>query len=240
MRRAIAAGLAALLLAPGLAGAQAPALALKPQDVDVVQAPTVESRFDYFPAQARQQRIEGRATVACTILETGALSACRVVSEEPAGQGFGAATVRLGEEQVKVAKTARDGSPTAGRTFQFARIWALRGGPATKSTMPLDQGRKRDDGLVQKWTQLPRIDHVMHCFRTAMPKAEAVTFVFACKSTTSGKLEACRVVKNSRAEDPRYEKAGLCAIEAARIQVTGADGQPVAGADVDVPFGFTR
>ncbi|HEX7945301.1 MAG TPA: TonB family protein [Phenylobacterium sp.] len=48
-----------------------------------------------WPAEAARAGIEGEATAVCEVGVKGVLSACRVVSEHPAGQGFGAALLSL-------------------------------------------------------------------------------------------------------------------------------------------------
>ena len=48
----------------------------------------------YYPQRARDQEVDGRATIECTVTANGSLTSCSVVSESPAGAGFGEATVR--------------------------------------------------------------------------------------------------------------------------------------------------
>ncbi|MCG2662815.1 MAG: energy transducer TonB [Brevundimonas sp.] len=50
---------------------------------------------DDFPARALEREISGSATVECTARSNGSPANCRVVSEEPAGMGFGRAAVRV-------------------------------------------------------------------------------------------------------------------------------------------------
>ncbi|MBK1968261.1 energy transducer TonB [Brevundimonas diminuta] len=48
-----------------------------------------------FPQRALDRGVGGSATVECTVTPSGRPEACRVVSEEPSGMGFGAAAVRI-------------------------------------------------------------------------------------------------------------------------------------------------
>ncbi|MEJ8405642.1 energy transducer TonB, partial [Brevundimonas vesicularis] len=50
---------------------------------------------DDFPARALEREISGSATVECTARSNGSPANCRVVSEEPAGMGFGRAAIRV-------------------------------------------------------------------------------------------------------------------------------------------------
>jgi hypothetical protein len=49
----------------------------------------------YYPDVAMRMNIEGSATVRCVIKPAWRLDKCAVLSEEPAGWGFGNATVRM-------------------------------------------------------------------------------------------------------------------------------------------------
>lgn len=88
---------------------------LEGADVDVTLR---KSSSKFFPAKTDGPR-EGTATVLCTITAKGELSDCAVQSERPAGFGFGAATVQLATEIIRIGPKAKDGSPTAGRRFLF-------------------------------------------------------------------------------------------------------------------------
>ena len=73
--------------------------------------PTDLDRF--YPARALQRGMEGRAVLDCRVSATGALS-CVVVSETPAGWGFGQAALRIAGEYA-MEPAMRDGQPTVGR-----------------------------------------------------------------------------------------------------------------------------
>jgi len=59
----------------------------RPPAVDVVQF--------FYPAEAMKKKITGRVIVSCRISEAGTPQNCRLVSETPAGQGFGEAALKL-------------------------------------------------------------------------------------------------------------------------------------------------
>ncbi|OYW79426.1 MAG: hypothetical protein B7Z26_08115 [Asticcacaulis sp. 32-58-5] len=57
--------------------------------------PTGEAALNYYPARALDQEIEGEALVECTFNASGKITACAVLTENPARYGFGQATVDL-------------------------------------------------------------------------------------------------------------------------------------------------
>jgi len=82
--------------APGTLDELGPAQALvadrhadwrRPPAVDVVQF--------FYPADAMRKEITGKVIVSCEISEAGVPQNCRLVSETPAGQGFGGAALKL-------------------------------------------------------------------------------------------------------------------------------------------------
>lgn len=156
MRGASILGLAAgavLAFAAGAAAQSESEGPLMPADVKFKRMPNFGATAFYFPSNARMKRIEGRATVICRVQPDGGLGDCAVTAEAPDGEGFGEATRRLAGEEIVIEKKARDGSPTAGRLFQFTRIFALPGAAGTKQTMPLDLGEVGEDGLRRRWIQ---------------------------------------------------------------------------------------
>lgn len=69
-----------------------PAVAARPE---WAERPTGGDIARYYPAQARRNGVEGRATISCSVQASGALSACTIVSETPPGMGFGAAAIAM-------------------------------------------------------------------------------------------------------------------------------------------------
>lgn len=60
--------------------------------------PTKAEIMSHYPREALAQGVSGRATVECEIVANGLLDRCRVVDEEPAGQGFGEAAIQVAFE----------------------------------------------------------------------------------------------------------------------------------------------
>jgi TonB family protein len=129
-RRAAGVALAALV---GLAGAGAvwaaearPAHAItKP---DWAAKPTADDMARFYPAAAAAANLGGRAIINCRVLTTGRLTTCKVVSESPGDQGFGAAALQVAEIFQMRPKTL-DGKPVAGGEVTIPLVFAV--GPKT-------------------------------------------------------------------------------------------------------------
>ena len=65
----------------------------------------------YHPPEALRRGVSGTAVVSCRILESTSLDQCRVLSETPAGQGFGAAGVAAALAEYRFRPAMIDGRP---------------------------------------------------------------------------------------------------------------------------------
>ncbi len=59
------------------------------------QKPDGDDMSSFYPPRAARQDINGRARIKCLIAADGRLADCRVLSEAPQGEGFGAAAIAL-------------------------------------------------------------------------------------------------------------------------------------------------
>lgn len=119
--RAVAAAVVLCALAgPAFAQAPAPASAA-PERItkpDWASKPSAE-QFDFvYPTAARQAGREGRATIECVVAASGHLKDCRVISEDPEGEGFGPAALAMAWEFKMKPKTV-DGRPVEGGTVRI-------------------------------------------------------------------------------------------------------------------------
>jgi len=83
-------------------------------------APSARDMAQFFPPRAREDEIEGSATVECTAARSGAV-ACKAVTENPPGYGFGDATVKLFQAGAKLAA----GTYHKGDRMRFTYGWRL-------------------------------------------------------------------------------------------------------------------
>lgn len=78
-----------------------------------------------YPRRALERGLGGRATVQCTVLSSGRLGDCDVISEYPRGAGFGRATVEIAERGMQLG--GLDGAPlpeaVIGDRLEFPLTW---------------------------------------------------------------------------------------------------------------------
>lgn len=99
---------------------------------DWIVRPTAQEVAAAFPPRAKGA---GKAVIACRVTAAGTLEACEVASEEPAGQGFGAAALKL----APAFRMAPD-SAVAGASVQVPVVWAV-----AKTTRPGPKGIRKQD-----------------------------------------------------------------------------------------------
>lgn len=101
-------------------------LAIASQPAEITQPSWARVPRDlarFYPHGALRQNVEGRAVLDCLVSTTGAL-ACAIVSETPAGWGFGAAALQIAGEY-RMRPAMRDGAPVEGR-YRMAVPFDLR------------------------------------------------------------------------------------------------------------------
>ncbi len=78
-----------------------------------------------YPAQAVKDKVEGQATIYCDVSATGQLVRCVVLSESPAGYGFGAAAVALYQAHCHVDPATVPGGIKPGAHRKITTRWQL-------------------------------------------------------------------------------------------------------------------
>ena len=96
---------------PAPALARLPDPITKPKWARPDQAPATAF---YYPAHASAAHIQGRAVVRCQVDPMDRLADCQILSEEPAGEGFGAALIKL-TKIMRLQHLDGDGKPVEGR-----------------------------------------------------------------------------------------------------------------------------
>ena len=62
--------------------------------------------------------VSGKAEISCTVMASGKVANCNVISEDPSDQGFGDAALKL-SKLFKMRPQSRDGVPTSGGTVRI-------------------------------------------------------------------------------------------------------------------------
>ncbi|HEY8571657.1 TonB family protein [Phenylobacterium sp.] len=199
-----------------------------------LKKPTAEDLLSVWPAEAARRGIGGKATVACTVTAQGALRDCKVVSETPAGSGFGAAAIAL--------------------TPQFLMKPATKDGIAVASEVRIPINF--DNGMRGSMNRLPqRLDAFQTRLITNMPWIEAPTVADvravlppAAKTKTARVTLDCRVAKDGRLtgcdaarEEPSgqgFAKAAKALVGKFRAPTDDGKGGSLVGAHVHLPFTF--
>lgn len=72
----------------------------------------------FYPQRALGGGVSGFAVVSCTVGGGGELGGCAIWGEQPRGEGFGAALLRIAQ-YMRAAPTSASGAPTPGRTVRL-------------------------------------------------------------------------------------------------------------------------
>jgi len=79
----------------------------------------------YYPRRALERGIQGRVQLTCSVNAQHRLASCVVLQEDPAGWGFGDASMRMAQREFRVNPQTVDGQPTDGGTITFPIRWRM-------------------------------------------------------------------------------------------------------------------
>ena len=91
---------------------------------------------DFYPAEAKRAKVEGRAVVECVVQRNYKVADCVVLGEAPVNQGFGAAALRR-VMSLEVRPTRASGE-TAGRKVRFPVYWSAGDSRSNRVDMQRD------------------------------------------------------------------------------------------------------
>jgi hypothetical protein len=166
-----------------------------------------------YPVAAAQAGVSGAVKLRCSAGATGALQSCAVVSESPAGQGFGAAALSLTAGMALKSKAA-DGTPIAGRNL----IVPVKFEPAL--LQPITTITNPD------WLRLPTQDELARYFPAG---AHGVA--------TRGLMDNCQATSETPTGHG-FAQAAVAMTELFMMRPMTVDGLPVGGGAINIPIKF--
>ena len=216
--------------APAAPSAPAPA---KPAPAAQPAPNAAEAALVFYPTAARAAGIEGSATIRCGHNEHLAVKGCVLVSESPAGQGFGAAALAMAAQapdNPKLNFPDEPAKPPAEVTIRFT----LRP-PAISPDITRMAHTVSQPGVVTK----PTAAQIQAAYpERALDNQIEGAAAMDCTVMADGKLTGCRIA----GEAPAGFGFGQATLDLAgdfMMRPRAVDGEAVSGATVRVGINFT-
>ncbi|HZZ88999.1 MAG TPA: TonB family protein [Caulobacteraceae bacterium] len=195
-------------------------------------APQEDPSVAFYPAAARAAGIEGQAVVRCQRSIHVALTGCTLVSETPAGHGFGAAALAMAarsQENPKLDEPGEAARPAQDYTVRFGLHPPLIDPDLTGMAHMVEQ---------PKIVTQPTFAQLQAAYPTrALANQVSGAAAMDCVVTAAGKLTGCRIA----AELPTGYGFGQAALDVApdfALKPRLIDGDPSAGAVVRLAVRF--
>jgi TonB family protein len=225
-----------MIVAVAAAGfAFTPALA-QDRDPDWLKKPSAEDLFSVWPTAAWERGEGGKASIRCTITIVGALRGCTVLSETPAGSGFGVAALALAPQFV-MRPAMKDGKPVEAQV-NIPIAFAAPGKRLGSRLLGQEGGQQVRMIRNIRWLEAPSVADVQ---AAEPPKARADKttghVALQCALDKAGRLGDCETT----AEEPRGYGFGAAArrlLPKFRGPEKDSQGGSIAGARVQVSFTF--
>ncbi|MBV9995457.1 MAG: TonB family protein [Caulobacteraceae bacterium] len=196
------------------------------------QAPPRYDILAYYPPAAKSGGVSGSATLSCGLTEHGGFTGCNLVSEDPAGHGFGAAALAMaakavGDQGVELPPDRR-GPETV--TFRFT---------ASPLSIQPDVLNHRPAVITHPdWVHQPSADDVTEYYPAAAVRTSmGGRAILECGVGIDELLEYC-VVREETPEGYGFGDAALRLSHLFKMRPMTRDGVPVAGAKVVIPIHF--
>nr|WP_272886973.1 TonB family protein [Phenylobacterium aquaticum] len=182
-----------------------------------------------WPHDAAQVGAGGKALIGCKVTERGLLNSCVVLSESPAGAGFGAAAVMV-SSQFLMKPAIRNGKPVESEVripITFPSYEPPQGGVEGRMLLP-----------VALLTVAPTYAQVVEAYPAkARAKGAGGRAALSCNVRSDGQIQYCTVLT----EDPGGLGFGAAAKSLAplfKAPTTLADGRSTRGAVMQISVVF--
>lgn len=207
-------------------------------DPEWLRKPSYEELEAAWPYDALRRGQGGEAVIICTVTVQATLEACEVDSEEPEGQGFGAAALLLVPSFV-IKPGTLDGRAVSTRV----------GIPISFSTQAWRTGSRIERGSVNArrievvtepvWEQAPDFAELM----AAWPERATADFghvAMRCRITSEGRLGRCEVLTETPVRQGFADAARKVLAPKFRMRVSPDTAEKIDGAYVNLPVRFVN
>ncbi len=219
--------------APASAPAAPPPSAPLPASLTRPQVNLTDPVLGFYPAAARAAGVEGQAVINCKRDEHLALTACKLVSEDPAGQGFGAAALAMAAKSPQNPRLLlKDAAaePASDTTIRFT----LRPPYVTPDVTRMAHIVKSASIVTQPTNAQIQAEYPPRALDNQVEGGA----VIECVVTPTGKLAECQVYD----EQPTGYGFGQAALDLAAdflLKPRLIDGEAVGGSPVKISVNFT-
>ncbi|HEX2815469.1 MAG TPA: hypothetical protein VHN39_03685, partial [Phenylobacterium sp.] len=191
-----------------------------------LQAPSYADMAAAYPKKAREGHLSGHVTVDCSFTNLGFLSDCMTISEEPKGQGFGAAAHNLAGRFKAPAELPLKTRQAANVQLPFSFDAAV----LTDATPAIGK---------PQWAVLPTAQETAAAFEAVIKGGVTgtVRVMLHCTVQPGGGVSGCTVAR----EDPAGQgvgEAALSLIPHFKITTWTIEGLPTVGGTINIPLRY--
>jgi TonB family protein len=188
--------------------------------------------MDYYPAAARAAGVSGFAKLLCHRTEHYRLADCTVLSETPAGSGFGAAALTLAglsKDNPNITITPNPKGDAVTFSFSAKPAWII-----PNTLVPLHTVKPSGG-----WRTVPSAEDIARVYpRAAAARRTGGHVLLACLIAKDGRLPGCDVLDEQPAGLGFGEAALKLRPEFRMSPVLREDGQPDGESLISLPINF--
>lgn len=193
-------------------------------DPDWARKPSGEGARRYYPEEAVDSSVSGRATIRCTIRITGLLENCLVQSEAPAGMGFGEAALKMAPREFRMKPGTVDGRPVEGEVT-IPLVF----------TAPTSSARYVITEAI--WAEAPTFEDMAAAWPAEVGDLAVGTAVLRCQVAPGGQLRECRIAGQTPKDSP-FGAAARTLAGKFRLKLTPQEARKYSNSDIAISFRF--